>query len=137
MKLNVRVLKESDWNTLVSWWLAWKDWGNHPSKEMLPQNGTGGFMIESDGEDIVSGFLYLTNSKVGWIEWVVSNPNYKGDNKKEAIELLIHSLENIAKQQGCEIILSIGRNKSLIKIHEGLDYTIDPSPSYEISKNIK
>jgi len=137
MELNIRVLKDSDWDTLVSWWIAWKDWGNHPSKEMLPQNGTGGLMVELDGKAIVSGFLYLTNSKVGWIEWVVSDPNYKGDNKKEAIELLIHGLEDVAKKQGCEIILSVGRNKSLIKIHEGLDYTIDPSPSYEISKNIK
>ena len=137
MKLSVRILKESDWDTLVSWWNEWKDWGNHPSKEMLPQNGTGGFMIESDGKAIVSGFLYLTNSKVGWIEWVVSDPNYKGDNKKEAIELLIHSLEDIAKQQGCEIILSIGRNKSLIKIHKKLGWTVDSDPSYEIIKNIE
>ena len=137
MKLNIRVLKESDWDTLVSWWLAWKDWGSHPSKEMLPQNGTGGFMVESDGKPIVSGFLYLTNSKVGWIEWVVSDPDYKGENRKKAIELLVNSLENIAKQEGCEMILSIGRHKSLLKIHEGLGYTIDPDPSYELSKNIK
>jgi hypothetical protein len=137
MKLKARELKESDWDTLVKWWLAWKDWGANPTKETLPQNGTGGIMIEINNVPTVAGFLYLTNSKVAWIEWVVSDPDYKEKNKKEAIELLITTLEMVARSQGAEIILSIGRNKSLLNIHENMGYNVDKTPSYELSKNIK
>jgi hypothetical protein len=35
MELKVRALQESDWETLVKWWLAWEDWGVNPSKDML------------------------------------------------------------------------------------------------------
>jgi len=137
MELKARALQESDWDTLVKWWLAWKDWGTNPSKETLPQNGTGGIMIEINNVPTVAGFLYLTNSKVAWIEWVVSDPDYKEKNKKEAIELLITTLEMVARSQGAEIILSIGRNKSLLNIHENMGYNVDKTPSYELSKNIK
>ena len=137
MELKARALEESDWYTLVNWWSAWKDWGASPTKETLPQDGTGGLMIENDGLPIVAGFLYLTNSKVAWIEWIISNPEYKDNNRKEAIQLLINSLEDVARSTGAEIILSVGRNKSLLNIHEGLGYIVDKTPSYELSKNIK
>jgi len=137
MKLKVRQIETSDWDMLVKWWTSWKDWGTNPSKETLPLNGTGGLIVENNGIPIVAGFLYLTNSKVAWLEWIVSDPEYKQRNRKEAIELLIKSLEDVARNAKAEIILSVGRNKSLLNIHEGLGYTVDKNPSHEISKNIK
>ena len=68
------------------------------------------------------------------MEWIVGNPNER--NKSEAIELLISSLEDWGKAGGFEIILSIGRSKSLIDIHKKLEYTVDNNPSYEIIKKI-
>jgi hypothetical protein len=70
------------------------------------------------------------------MEWIVSDPEYKEKDRAEALELLINSLENIAKESGMKIILSIGRNRSLINMHEKLGYTIEKEPSYEISKII-
>jgi len=136
-ELKVRVLTENDWETLCSWWLEWPDWKVHPSKEMLPLNGLGGFMVENNDVPIVAGFLYLTNSNIAWLEWIISDPNYKGINKKQAIELLITSAENAARNQGKEVIFSVSRNKTLLKMHKELGYTIDKDPSYEITKNIK
>ena len=52
------------------------------------------------------------------------------------LELLINTLENIAINQGYEIILSVGRNKGLIETHKKLGYAVDDNPSYEISKKI-
>lgn len=136
MELKVRELRESDWDTLVNWWLSWEDWKIYPPKEMLPMNGTGGLIIESDGHPIIAGFLYLTNSKIAWLEWIISDKNYKNKNKKEALELLINSLESIAKSTGAEMIFSVGKNKSVLNTHKKLGYTIDEDPSYEISKKI-
>jgi hypothetical protein len=136
MKLNVRGLLESDWETLVSFWKSWPEWEQHPTKDLLPLNGCGGLIVEKEKTPIVAGFLYLTNSKVAWLEWIVSNPDYREDDRKEAIELLINTLEKIAIEQGYKIILSIGRNKGLINTHKKLGYMVDDKPSYEISKKI-
>ena len=110
MKLNIRKLKESDWDTLVKWWDAWPKWQN-PPKEFLPDNGTGGLMVYKDDVLIVAGFLYFTNSSGVLLEWIVSNPEYRGKDRKEAIELLINSAEIICKEAGKKQIFSIGRNK--------------------------
>ena len=112
------------------------EWKQHPTKDMLPDNGTGGFIVEKDKTPIVAGFLYTTNSKVGWMEWIVSDKNYKNKDKKDAIELLITGMEHVARSSGCKIILSIGRNKSLINSHKQLGYMVDSKPSYEIVKQI-
>jgi hypothetical protein len=136
MKLNVRELRESDWDTLVEFWKAWPEWEQHPTKDLLPLNGCGGVMVEKEGKPIIAGFLYLTNSKVAWLEWIVSNPDYRESDRKEALELLINTLESVAINQGYKIILSIGRNKSLIETHKKLGYSVDDKPSYEITKKI-
>ena len=61
MKLKLRRLEESDYDTLVTWWKDWK-W-EAPPGDFLPENGTGGFMVSNNDSDICAGFIYLTNSK--------------------------------------------------------------------------
>ena len=135
MELSIRKLNEDDWKTLCSWCEQWPKWVPVP-KHMLPENGTGGFMVEKNNKPIVAGFLYTTNSKVAWVEWVVSDPTYRDSDRKEALELLIKGIENVAKNSGFQVILSIGRSRGLIEVHRKLGYTIDKDPSYEISKKI-
>jgi hypothetical protein len=134
MELKVRELRESDWDTMCSWWKWWR-WPEI-SKDMLPMNGCGGLMVYKDDTPIAAGFLYLSNSKVVWLDWIVSNPEYRDSDRKDSLKLLIDSLEQVAKQQGYSIVISIARNKSLINIHEELNYVVDKNPSYEISKKI-
>jgi hypothetical protein len=135
MKFNIRKLKESDWDTLVKWWDTWPEWTN-PTKSFLPENGTGGLIVEKDKQPIVAGFLYFTNSQAVLLEWIVSNPEYRDTDRQEAIELLINMAEEICKKQGQVHMFSIGRNKSLIKTHKKLGWKVDKKPSYEIVKNI-
>jgi hypothetical protein len=133
MELSKRRLQHDDYDTIVKWWESWPDW-EPLARNLLPENGTGGIMIERDGTPIVAGFLYGTNSKISWMEWIVGNPEER--NKSEAIELLISSLEEWAVEGGFEVILSIGRSKSLIDKHKKLGYTVDDNPSHEIIKKI-
>lgn len=134
MKLTTRALQEKDWEILPQWWEKWK-WPA-VSRDMLPMNGLGGLMIHKEDTLIAAGFLYLSNSKVVWLDWIISNPEYKESDRKEALVLLINGLEEVAKQQGYDIVISIARNKSLINTHKNLGYTVDENPSYEISKKI-
>ena len=135
MKLNIRKITENDWDTLVSWWDAWPEWVN-PPKGFLPDNGTGGLIIEKNNKPIVAGFLYFTNSEAVLLEWIISDPNYKEKDRKNAIEMLIKGAEIFCKNNGKNYMFSIGRNKHLINTHKKLGWTVDDKSSYEITKQI-
>tara|TARA_R110002167_G_scaffold22589_1_gene80834 strand:+ start:92 stop:499 length:408 start_codon:yes stop_codon:yes gene_type:complete len=135
MELNIRRLKESDWGTLVSWWDEWPEW-TAPPKDFLPDNGTGGFIVENNNTPIVAGFLYKTNSKGVLLEWIISNPKYKEEDRQVAIELLINGAENVSKELGYKYMFSIGRNKHLIETHKKLKWRVDKKPSHELIKPI-
>jgi len=135
MKFNIRKLEASDWSTLVKWWDSWPEWVA-PPKTFLPDNGTGGLIVEKGEQPIVAGFLYFTNSQAVLLEWIISNPEYRNTDRQEAIELLINMAEEICKKQGQVHMFSIGRNKHLIETHKKLGWTVDNTPSHEIVKNI-
>jgi hypothetical protein len=135
MELKARQLKDSDWETLTAWWDSWPDWVS-PSKDFLPDNGTGGLIIQKNNKPIVAGFLYFTNSKSVLLEWIISDPNYKETDRQEAVELLIKTAEKVCKDAGKKYMFSIGRNKNLIKLHEKIGWNVDKKASYEIVKKI-
>ena len=133
--MNTRQLKEEDWETLQKWWSAWPKW-KAPPKDFLPDNGTGGLMVEKDNKPIVAGFLYITNSKGVLLEWIVSNPEYRESDRDSAIELLISSAEDFVKNIGCKFMFTIIQHDKLIKMHEKLGWKKDPRPSHELIKVI-
>jgi hypothetical protein len=132
--MNTRTLTESDWETLSDWWKAW----NWPvmAKDMLPDNGTGGIMVENEGENIVAGFLYWSNSKLVWLDWIISNPKVSRDIRQEAIKKLILTAEHMTKQAGSKYMMSISRSNSLLKTHEQMGWNVDKTPSHEMIKVI-
>ena len=130
--MNIRKLTESDYETLANWWKAWK-WPPI-EKDFLPDNGTGGFVVEKDETMIVAGFVYITNSKAVLLEWIISNPEYREDDRDMAITCFINTVEMIIKEWGYKYIFSIGRTKALIDKHKELGYHVDDKPSYEIVK---
>jgi len=133
-ELKFRPLKKEDYETICKWWKWWR-WPVIP-REMLPDKGKSGFIVEKNNIPIVSAFLYLTNSTGALLEWIVSNPEYREDDRKEAIELLITNAEVVCKNMGITYMFSIGRSKHLMKTHEKLGWQVDKKPSYEIIKNL-
>jgi len=134
MKFNARRLTDNDYELLVSWWKWWR-WTPIP-KNFLPDNGTGGIMIEKDNTPVVAGFIYYTNSDAVVVEWIISNPDYKDKNRKQAVEVLLNTIEEVCKKQGKQYMFSIGRSKQLIDTHKKLGWVVDNKPSYEIVKVI-
>lgn len=135
MDFNARALTTKDWDTLVEWWDWWPGWVA-PPKDFLPNHGTGGFMIEKNNTPIVAGFVYFTNSKAAWIEYIISNPKYKEDDRPESIEFLLTELENFIKSMGYTYMFTSLQSKSLIKTHKKLGWFVDEKPSYEVSKKL-
>ena len=81
-ELDFRLLNEEDYEIICEWWRWWR-W-TPVERELLPNNGTGGFMVHSNNVDICAGFLYTTNSNLCHIEWIVSNYEIKDKTLKVA-----------------------------------------------------
>eukprot|EP01050_Picozoa_sp_SAG11_P037920 SAG11_NODE_15206_length_585_cov_1.479424_2_plen_83_part_01 len=83
MKFNTTPLQHEDYDNILKGW--WKDWGwEAPSRDFLPQDGQGGIMVWDGDTPVCAGFLYNTNSKVAWVDWIISNKEYK-ESRKEAL----------------------------------------------------
>jgi len=134
MELKARTLLEQDYSMLEEWWKAW---GWPPvSKDVLPDNGTGGVMIEYKDKPIVAGFIYWSNSGMCWFDWVISDPNGNKRARPLAVKFLIQTVEQMVKDAGKKCIMSISRSNSLLKIHKKLNWVVDEKPSYEMIKRI-
>jgi len=97
MNFNIRAYKQSDYEILSSWWRGWS-WPLVP-KECLPQTG---YIID----DLCAGFLYKTDSSIAWMEWIISNPKADKFVRGEALDVLIVSLIEKAKEQGFSSIFT-------------------------------
>lgn len=107
-------LNSLDYETLVEWWTWFRF--SPPPKDFLPNSGV---MLSVDGVNVVAGFIYKTNSKISWIEFIVSNPNVKDKElRKKAIQQLINILVEYAKKMESKYIYTSLKNQSLINHFE-------------------
>ena len=117
---SIRYLKQEDYNLLCDWWKEW-NW-DIPPRDFLPENGTGGFMVEKDGNPVIAGFIYFTNSAVAWSEFIISDKNYKNKDRKEAKQILIHELCELAKRKGSKYIYTVVKNQFLKKDYQNAGF---------------
>mgnify|MGYP005994668317 CR=1 FL=1 len=136
MKFETRLLNENDYDEILVKW--WKDWGwEAPLKDFLPNNGTGGLIVFEGEEPICAGFVYLTNSKAAWVDWIISSKTYKKKpNRKEAIKLLIKSLTDMCDDLGAKYLYALIKHKGLIKTYEDSGYIQGDSYSTEMIKKL-
>jgi hypothetical protein len=132
MELTIRQLNENDYQeTLVNWW---KDWGwTAPEKDFLPDNGMGGYIVYDGDIPVCAGFIYITNSRVAWVDWIISNKEYR-EKRREAITMLIDTLTNLSKMSGSKYAYALIKNDSLIKTYESLGYIKGDSYTSEMIK---
>ena len=130
MKLNIRRLVKQDLDVAKEWWKSWPKW-QAPADDFLPETG---IVVESNNKQVAIGFIYLTNAKVALLEWIVSDPSYRSEDREQVIELLITGAENMVKHLDYKYIFSICRHKKLINKHRKLGWHIDDKPSHELVK---
>jgi hypothetical protein len=131
--MEVRFLKENDYDTLSKWWKDWR-W-TPPPADMLPQNGIGGVMVYKGDTEICAGFVYFTNSKTAWIEFIVSNFQYKDKDRHEAIEMLINVLTKMVQDMGeYKYIYTSLKSKSLIDRYANCGYQLGSTNCNEMIK---
>lgn len=123
MELEIRALNETDYEEiLIGWWKQW-NW-EPPAKDFLPDDGKGGIIVYDGEIPICAGFIYVTNSKVAWVDWIISNKEYRiKDKRREAIKSLIESLTNICKNTGSKYGYALIKNQSLIQTYKDLGWS--------------
>ena len=133
--MEIRVLHEEDYDeTLIKWW---SDNGfPAPAKDSLPDNGKGGFMVYKRDVNICTGFLYQTNSKTAWCEFIVANKEYREKDRGEAIELLIDTISIFAKELGYNAIYTSLTHPVLISRYEKCGYVSASKNCTEMIKRL-
>jgi|TARA_R110000824_G_C15212830_1_gene676810 hypothetical protein len=133
MEFDIRKLNPTDYdNTLVGWW---KDWGwDAPAKDFLPDDGEGGLLVLDQDIPVCAGFIYITNSKVAWVDWIISNKNYNKKNKHEAVKLLVDRLTGLCKKSGSKYAYALIKHKGLVETYTELGYTKADNYTQEMIK---
>ena len=134
--LSARLIKEEDWEHIAKWSDSRADWSRtFPSREYLPENGLGGVIVSNGNTPFVVGFLYF-NPVLSFIEWVISDPDYKEDNRSEGVKLCLQELCNVAGNLGAKGVFSVTKNKGLINKLKEVGFNVDPNLSHECIKII-
>ena len=136
MEFNIKPLSETDYDEILVGW--WKDWRwTAPPRDFLPENGTGGIMVLDNDIPVCAGFVYMTNSKAAWVDFIISNVKYKNRlNRQKALEFLIDTLTNICKDSGNKFCYALIKNNSLMNTYEKLGYTAGDKYSQEMIKKL-
>lgn len=90
------------YETTCYWWLG-NSWPVAPI-DCLPPTG---FIVD----EYCVGYLYLTNSNIALLEWVVGNPKADKEKRSLALDFLLEELIESARAAGKKAIFSTTKNK--------------------------
>lgn len=130
MKLQVRKLIESDWNFLPSWWEVYNQ--PVPQRDFLPENGLGGFMVYKEHNAIAAMFLYTTNSRTAIPAIVISDKDYKDNDRSDALQLLVDFTSSFAEDMGYKYSFAWAKPGVLLEKYKESGFTVDTTPSFEL-----
>ena len=130
--MKVRKLHEKDWDYLPSWWEAYNQ--PVPQRNFLPNNGLGGFVVEShpDKTPIAAMFLWTTNSDTAIPAVVISDKSYQDTNRSDALQLLVDFTTDFAHDLGYKFSFAWAKPGKMLKYYEKTGFTVDDTPSYEL-----
>lgn len=136
MTFDVRILTPTDYDDILVGW--WKDWGwTPPPRDFLPEDGTGGLILFDGDTPVCAGFMYASNSKLAWIEFIISNRNYKKKpERSNALGILIETLTKVCRDTGFKYCYATLKNRMLISTYEKLGYVKGDVNSYEMIKKL-
>lgn len=112
----VKVFESSDFEMIDSWFFERTKC--HLDKDLLSKNG---FIIPN----AAVGFLYLTNSKLAHVDFMITNPDASQKFRHEALQLICEKIISYAKELHIKMILvntKVGFMKELA-IKNDFDYT--------------
>ena len=126
--MDIRNISPDDWDTLVTW-------GINKDKDLLPKDGTGGLLVHLENIPIAAGFIYLTNSKLAFINDIIYDKDKDEKLLHNSLDLLIVAFEQTLKELGFKSIIVIGTNEMLNDSYKALGWKEDEIIN-KLNKNI-
>ena len=120
-KINIRKIELKDYEFINKWWV--KQGFKIPNKDILPNEGFGGIIIEKE-KPIAAAYVYLTNSRMGYIDNLISDPKYVSKDRFDVIANLMAACKKMAEDVGCLDIWAITNNKGILKRCKKLGYNV-------------
>ena len=115
--LTYRHIKEEDFENIEKWLKFWKP-NDIFIRDMYPSTGL--VIYDSyTNTDLYAGFLWLSNSKLAQIGFIVRNPYTKIKNK-QTLKLLINGLFLYAKELGYDYVISEAESEHLKNVFESI-----------------
>lgn len=94
--MKVNQYTENDYGEIYSWFN--KRHITPPEKWALSNEG---FIVRG----VAAGFLYLTNSSLGFIDMFVSNPDSSSADRKNAIDMIMARLLMVARNEEIRVLV--------------------------------
>lgn len=101
---------EKHYETVSAWWKA-QNWPVMPLSH-LPATG---IIATDDGKPASACWIYKTDSAYCLLEWIVADPELKGEPRDSALSVLIGAAKMLAASMGFITIHMSIRNQSLGK----------------------
>lgn len=102
---------EEDFKEFTKWWEFWR-WKDRVDPQVFPDIG---FVIEKDGLNLCAGWLYVTNSLVAFLGFIVANPYAPRKDVDEGLDFLIECLSQRALKEGKRLVMTTVNSPSLAK----------------------
>lgn len=101
------------------------EWWRTHGFAMIPlaQLSSRGIVVEEGGNKYCAGWVYTTDSKLGWLEWVVTNPESPIKRRKAGLECLVTEALKLGTALGIENLFASVSNKNLIKLYLSQGFT--------------
>ncbi|MAN60861.1 MAG: hypothetical protein CMI60_02835 [Parvibaculum sp.] len=112
--ITVRTVQIKDYEFINKWWLGWGE-DSAPKLIDLPNMGLGGVVVEKNNIPIAVNYIYLTNSNMAYLANAISNPNYKGKDRMQIIQVLLDECVRRAKSLGCTFIWCTSNERGVIE----------------------
>ena len=108
-----------DYDDALRWW-------KHHGWAPLPVNRLPrfGMMIEDSGLKIACAWIYFSTDGVGWLEWMVANPEVPLRHKHQAIQLLLKRLIREAEGLGMHSLCAALKSRGLIRLYQKCGFSV-------------
>ncbi len=106
----VKPYTKDDYEIVSQWWKQW-DWEGIP-EAFLPENG---LIVTHDDIPVCAAFIYKTDTPIYWIENYISDMEADKVIRSDALDLLILSCIEKAKDMGAKVAMSSIKHNGLGK----------------------
>ena len=131
--MRVRAVQPSDFEIANRWRRARRV----PELDDSIMPKTGSACLDSAGEPIAFAWLYLSNSKLGYLAWPVTKPRLNPRVAHEALTLVVTELCGLAKALGIRSIMSTVASRGLQRLLASHGFLVTGGKHVMMSKGVE